>query len=147
MRAFRVIIFVVGAALLGTASVALLEAVRARSWPVVAAEISPSPGARYVYRIGGQSYYGSRVTTLDLASICPMCGIRADLPKSQFFVRYNPKDPARAVASANVPWSSVVLVGSVGAILLLIAALWRPFGATVMRQIAPDKVFNGAADG
>jgi hypothetical protein len=44
-------------------------------------------------------------------------------------------------------WATIAFIGCLGALLVTVAILWQRFAAMVLRQIAPDKVFNGPPDG
>ena len=44
-------------------------------------------------------------------------------------------------------WVTIALLASLGGMLAAVAIFWRRFSGMVLRQIAPDKVFNGPAGG
>ena len=44
-------------------------------------------------------------------------------------------------------WATITFMGALGTVLAAVAIFWSRFVAMVLRQIAPDKVFNGPPDG
>ena len=139
----RILLGIVAIILLAKASLAVWESVEARSWPSVAGTRGPGGSALYYYAVDGHSYVGNRVTSFDLAPLCPLCAVSRDGSGNDFSVRYKPGDPERSLISTDVPWVTTLFFGAVGLSLAILAILWRRFVAMFLAQIAPDKVFNG----
>jgi hypothetical protein len=145
MKILRLITFLAGCSLLALGSLAIVESVRANSWPTVTAEAGPTG---YYYRVAGRTYAGWRVTSLDFSAlVCPVCKARLPFNRATIVARYDPANASRSLISTATPWASVLAVGLPGAVFLGLAVFWRSFGRMLLRQLAPDKVFNGAAVG
>lgn len=154
---FRAFMAMVGCVLAIPAGFAVTESIQARSWPVAHASTTPSSlyyftmaddGSLglYYFTVDGRLYHGDRVSSFDLGRSCLQCiGIASDA--SSFPVRYSPGDPARSLITTSIPWIAAGSVGGVGLFFIGLALFWRQFLEMVMRQIAPDKVFNGPAPG